>query len=63
VNVGPCTHSSGKETLLHVFQRSDGNFPTATLIADKGKLYGTASEGGAGLNCYNRCGTLFMVKE
>jgi uncharacterized repeat protein (TIGR03803 family) len=54
---------SGTETLLHVFQGRDGYFLTGSLIADKGKLYGTASEGGTGTNCYNGCGTVFVVKE
>jgi len=53
----------GTETMLHAFQGNDGYFPTGTLISYKGNLYGSAYEGGTGTNCYNGCGTVFMVKE
>jgi hypothetical protein len=38
---------SGKETVLHSFNGSDGAFPFGELIEDeKGDIYGTATEGG-----------------
>jgi uncharacterized repeat protein (TIGR03803 family) len=39
--------TTGKSTVLHSFEFSDGTYPVGELIWDgKGKLYGTASEGG-----------------
>jgi len=48
---------TGKETVLHSFNDSDGDLPTSTLVRDaKGNLYGTADEGGAA-----GYGTVFKV--
>lgn len=52
----------GKETVLHSFNGSDGQYPVTTLLAVKGRtatiLYGTAEAGGA-----NRDGTVFRLAE
>ncbi len=62
--------SSGSQTVLHQFGtgKGDGRMPTSGLLMDsKGNLYGTTSEGGAdgnygpGLNCTNRCGTVYEI--
>jgi uncharacterized repeat protein (TIGR03803 family) len=39
---------SGKETVLHVFTKTEGTRPVAGVIRDAaGNLYGTTTEGGA----------------
>jgi uncharacterized repeat protein (TIGR03803 family) len=39
--------TTGKETVLHSFNRTDGDFPLAGLVRDAaGNLYGTTSQGG-----------------
>lgn len=38
----------GREIVLHDFDLRDGSLPSAHLLWHKGKLYGTASEGGLG---------------
>ncbi len=51
--------SKGKETVLHVFQGSDGAYPTTgTLLLKAGVLYGTAQVGGA-----NNMGVVFSVDK
>ena len=61
---------AGNETVLHQFGtgKGDGRMPTSGLVMDKnGNLYGTTSEGGSdgnygpGLNCTNRCGTVYEI--
>ncbi len=56
----------GTESVLHAFQGSDGEFPTASLIMDSsGNLYGTTEWGGGGNVCSfgvsGGCGTVFRV--
>ncbi|MGA9943595.1 MAG: choice-of-anchor tandem repeat GloVer-containing protein [Candidatus Cybelea sp.] len=58
----------GKEKVLHYFGRydsDDGDSPAAPLIAVKGTLYGTASQGGghfcAGSGYQFHCGAVFAV--
>jgi uncharacterized repeat protein (TIGR03803 family) len=49
------------ETVLHSFTGSDGCYPYAGVIVDaKGNLYGTTSNGGAGV-CNNKCGVVFEL--
>lgn len=61
---------TGSQTVLHQFGtgKGDGKMPTSGLLIDKkGNLYGTTSEGGEdgnygpGLNCTNRCGTVYEI--
>jgi uncharacterized repeat protein (TIGR03803 family) len=47
---------SGRETVLHSFNGSDGQDPSATLLNVNGTLYGTTYIGGA----YG-CGTVFSI--
>ncbi|MGA7283139.1 MAG: choice-of-anchor tandem repeat GloVer-containing protein [Candidatus Cybelea sp.] len=47
----------GSENVLLKFNRTDGNYPSATLIDVNGKLYGTTQGGGA----YNDNGTVFSI--
>jgi uncharacterized repeat protein (TIGR03803 family) len=52
---------SGNETVLHSFGKGgDGIDPIGSLIAVRGTLYGTTSEGGAD-TCSFGCGTVFSV--
>ena len=55
----------GTEGVLYAFQGgSDGLSPTTNLVLDKkGNLYGTTESGGDTANCFNGCGTVFMVKS
>jgi uncharacterized repeat protein (TIGR03803 family) len=49
--------ATGKKTVLHKFNRTDGAFPYGTLIRDaSGNLYGTTSDGGT-----QGMGTVFML--
>lgn len=54
--------TTGRETVLHSFNRKQGMIPRASLIRDlAGNLYGTASEGG-GAGCGGTgCGTVFKL--
>ena len=51
-------HPSGKETVLHNFDSTDGANPTAKLININGTLYGTTPERGA-----NGYGTVFSITQ
>jgi uncharacterized repeat protein (TIGR03803 family) len=52
---------SGNENVLHSFGNgADGIDPIGSLIAVKGTLYGTTSEGGAS-TCSFGCGTVFSI--
>jgi uncharacterized repeat protein (TIGR03803 family) len=58
----------GKETVLHYFctqtNCADGFGPSGGLIYDqRGNLYGTTAEGGAGKDCFSElgCGTVFKL--
>ena len=58
--------TTGKETVLHVFEGSDGSWPEAGLLQDaSGNLYGTTAEGGeGGSGCYSDkygCGVVFKI--
>ncbi len=55
--------SGPKETVLYRFNGgSDGDTPTASMIADSaGNLYGTTSKGGGSANCASGCGTVFEL--
>ena len=54
--------TSGHETILHRFRgKSDGQSPTAPLLALNGKLYGTTTWGGTAGSCDYDCGTIFSV--
>jgi uncharacterized repeat protein (TIGR03803 family) len=52
-----------KEHVLYRFNGgSDGNYPLASMTADKtGSLYGTTSLGGGSENCPSGCGTVFRL--
>jgi uncharacterized repeat protein (TIGR03803 family) len=52
--------TSGKETVLHSFAGSDGEFPAARLTYASGTLYGTTDYGGP-KGCEYGCGTVFSV--
>ena len=53
---------SGTVTTLHVFQGSDGSFPSAPLIqGSNSNFYGTTSHGGSSSNCNSGCGTTFII--
>ena len=52
--------TSGVETVLHSFNGTDGENPTAGLIDVNGTLYGTTSNGGSG-SCSFGCGTVFAI--
>ncbi len=54
---------TGTLTVLHSFAGSDGETPSAGLIADAaGNLYGTTQYGGASTNCgASGCGTVFKL--
>jgi len=56
--------SSGKERVIYRFKGGkDGNSPAASLLAFKGKLYGTTVAGGiATPHCTSGCGTVFAVR-
>jgi len=55
----------GKETVLHSFDGTDGEYPSAGLVFDqKGNLYGTTSGGGAYPDCNpyaEGCGVVFKL--
>jgi len=52
----------GALTTLHRFDISDGAAPLAALVQDSnGDLYGTASAGGSGVNCFDKCGTIYTL--
>jgi uncharacterized repeat protein (TIGR03803 family) len=55
--------SAGKESVLHFFDGSDGQWPQASLLRDAaGNLYGTTLEGGAsGSGCVYGCGVVFEI--
>jgi len=55
--------STGAEAVLHAFDNTDGQWPTAGLIDVKGVLYGTTSFGGAYTSCGDGagCGTVFAI--
>jgi len=54
--------SSGKLTIIHSFDYTDGAVPTASLLqATNGYLYGTTAIGGANDKCVGTCGTVFGV--
>lgn len=55
--------SAGALTTLHSFNDTDGNNPSALVLATDGNFYGTTSSGG-GESCprgSNLCGTLFKI--
>jgi len=55
--------SAGALTTLHSFNDTDGNAPSALILATDGNFYGTTSQGG-GTNCprgSNLCGTVFKI--
>ena len=55
--------SGGALTTLHSFNDTDGNAPSALILATDGNFYGTTSQGG-GTNCprgSNLCGTVFKI--
>ncbi len=55
--------SGGALTTLHSFNDTDGNAPSALILATDGNFYGTTSQGG-GESCprgSNLCGTIFKI--
>jgi len=52
--------TKARETVVHSFGGTDGEFPTAGLIDVNGTLYGTTEEGGTG-DCSVGCGTAFAL--
>jgi uncharacterized repeat protein (TIGR03803 family) len=61
--LAPGANGTWTETVLHSFNRKDGEDPSAGLILDpKGNLYGTATYGGAHSGCPGGgCGTVFAL--
>lgn len=56
--LSPESGGTWKPTILHVFKRTDGEFPVAPLVRDTaGNLYGTTWLGGA-----NNIGVVFEIK-
>ena len=55
--------ASGNERVAYRFQggREDGSYPSGTLLALGGKLFGTTLDGGDFDDCGNGCGTIFDV--
>ncbi|HTS36455.1 MAG TPA: choice-of-anchor tandem repeat GloVer-containing protein [Candidatus Solibacter sp.] len=51
------------EKILYSFQgNSDGQSPTGSVTFDKnGNLYGTTLQGGGSSNCFQGCGTVFIM--
>lgn len=61
-------NTAGREAVIHDFGKgSDGEFPTAGLVALNGTLYGTTTGGGTNsgrcLSSYFGCGTLFKISQ
>jgi uncharacterized repeat protein (TIGR03803 family) len=55
-------HKSGRETVLHTFNDTDGWYPESGLVMDAaGNLYGTTTWGGASEYCSLGCGTAFKL--
>lgn len=57
---------TGKETVLHSFDATDGQVPRARLVRDAttGNLYGTTQFGGKfGANCVSGCGVVFRLSS
>jgi uncharacterized repeat protein (TIGR03803 family) len=53
---------AGTLTVVHSFDKSDGEYPAAPLIqATNGTFYGTTIYGGAPGPCYISCGTIFSI--
>jgi uncharacterized repeat protein (TIGR03803 family) len=52
---------SGKERVLYRLDDEDGALPAASLIAEKGLLYGTTEYGGTATSCLDGCGTVFEM--
>ena len=56
---------SGKETVLHTFEGTEGAYPMAGLVRDAaGNLYGTTANGGdlsCSLNGFPGCGVVFKL--
>lgn len=54
--------SSGAYSVIYNFNLSDGSAPGSGLVqGTDGNLYGTTYEGGSGLSCESRCGTIFKI--
>ena len=51
---------SGRETVLHVFDRGSGFYPVGGLLHLKGKLYGTTERGGAYCG-WTGCGIVYSL--
>jgi uncharacterized repeat protein (TIGR03803 family) len=59
--LSPQGSGNWKETILHVFTKTDGCNPTAGVVRDaKGNLYGTTEFGGLG-PCTSGCGAVFEL--
>ncbi len=50
---------TGTITPLHLFQGTDGRFPTGLLLANDGNMYGITAGGGK----YHDCGTIFRLAD
>ncbi len=55
--------ASGKETVLHSFNSTDGAHPVGMLIEVNRRLYGTTAYGGTGCQASLGCGVVFRIAK
>jgi uncharacterized repeat protein (TIGR03803 family) len=52
---------TGAEKVLHVFDGTDGLYPSGGLLVKSGVLYGTTLQGGTTANCGDGCGVAYKL--